>query len=38
VAVLGVKDLVVVRTDEVTLVVPRSRSHEVRRLLRALEE
>ncbi len=35
--VLGVQDLVVVRTDDAVLVLPRSRSQEVRNVLAALE-
>ncbi len=38
VAALGVKDLVIVRTGDVTLVVPKARSHDVRRLFRLLQE
>ena len=37
IATIGVKDLVVVRTAEATLVLPRSRCQEVRRIVRALE-
>lgn len=36
-AVLGVDDLIVVRTGDSVLVLPRSRSQEVRRVLEALE-
>ena len=35
---LGIKDLVVVRTGEVTLVMPRERSQEVKAILKALEQ
>jgi mannose-1-phosphate guanylyltransferase/mannose-6-phosphate isomerase len=37
VATLGVRDLVVVHTPEATLVVPKSRCQEVRRILQALK-
>jgi|HubBroStandDraft_3_1064219.scaffolds.fasta_scaffold24085_2 mannose-1-phosphate guanylyltransferase len=38
IAVLGVEGLVVVRTEDAVLVVPRERSQEVRRLIAALAE
>lgn len=37
VAALGVEDLVVVRTDDAVLVVPRDRTQEIRRIVAALE-
>jgi hypothetical protein len=36
--VLGVEDLVVVRTADTVLVMPRSRSQEVRRLVQELAD
>jgi mannose-1-phosphate guanylyltransferase len=38
IAVLGVKDLVVVRTGDAVLVVPRERAQEIRRVVSELEE
>ena len=38
IAVIGVDDLVVVRTDDAVLVVPRQRSQEVRKLIDQLSE
>ena len=38
IAALGVKDLVVVRTGDVTLVCPRDRAQEVRTLVQRLKQ